>query len=161
MIQHISQSIVVQICLSAHSVDVYCCFRLFLDKFSFRLTNFFLTDIKSNLKFSHSLMKVSLFSFWLAKKWLDRTFILLWPYRLNSLEIVFVRMLSKSNIEKASKAYGNIAFVYLSVMPWIVSSACLSTFKLHICNLFFRSNGFCASRICYILILFFQCLVFF
>ena len=62
---------------------------------------------------------------------------------------------------KYSKDYGNlsstfynIAFVYLSVMLWIVSSSYSSAFKLHLCNLFFRSvfsniNDFCASRICY------------
>ena len=64
---------------------------------------FFLTDIKSNLKLSQYSIKVSLFSFWLTKKWLDRTFILLWTCTLNSLEVVFVGMLAKLNIEKASK----------------------------------------------------------
>ena len=103
MIGYISQFVVVQICFSAYLVDVYCCFRLFLDKFSFRLTHFFLNDIKSNLKLSKSSIKVSLFSFWLVKKWLGRTFILLWPCTLNSLEVVFVGMLSKLNIEKAYK----------------------------------------------------------
>ena len=108
-------------------------------------------------------MKVPLFFFCLAKKWLGITFISLWPCTLNSLEVVFAGMLSKLNIEKASEilrllnfssTFYNIAFVYLLVMLWIVSSTCSSTFKLHLCNLFFRSvfnniNDFCASRICY------------
>ena len=96
---------------------------LYLFKSSFRLTYFFLTSNKSNLKLSHSSMKVSLFSFWLAKKWSDRTFISLWSYTLNSLEVVFVRILSKLNIEKhlkyldcgnLSSIFYYIAFVYLS-----------------------------------------------
>ena len=84
------------------SVCVSCCFCLILGGFFFFFFVFFYYCIL-NLKLSHSSIKMSLFSFWLAQKWLDTTFILLWPYTLNSLEVVFVGMLSKLNIEKASK----------------------------------------------------------
>ena len=75
MIEYSSEFIVAQIYLSVHSVDVCCCFKLFLDNFSFKLAHFFLIDKKSNLKLSHSSIKVSLFSSSLAKSdWTERLF---------------------------------------------------------------------------------------
>ena len=73
MIEYSSEFIVAQIYLSAHSVDVCCCFKLFLDDFSFKLTHFFLIDKKSNVKLSHASLEVSLFSSSLAKSdWTER-----------------------------------------------------------------------------------------
>ena len=117
MIGYSSQFIVAQICFSAHSKDVCYYFKLFIDKFSFKLTHFFI-DNKSDLKLSHSSIKVSLFSSLLAKKWLDRPFILLWPYTLKSLDVLFVGMLSKLNIEKASKILktcGNLPLIFHNI----------------------------------------------